>query len=149
VHFTINAPYHRSSKPRELPVSPTARIEQSGSGAFTPIRADSAYFDLFRLVVIRRCERPYYAVLDPRNQEMVALLLDSGADVKKATADGYTLLHFVVMCEHSHNLEMVALLLDHGADVNKVDLKGRSPLYAVSDGPKMASIRIMLEYGPL
>jgi hypothetical protein len=49
--------------PKILALSGSILLRESASGEFTPNHADSACFDLFRLVasdsaVIRRCERP-------------------------------------------------------------------------------------------
>ena len=74
--------------------------------------------------------------------EVVAYLMDNGADYNTATIDGFSLLTYVCMTDY---LYIVRLLLAHGADPNAADRQGDLPLeYALlyTDMPK-----ILLEAG--
>lgn len=72
-----------------------------------------------------------------RNLDSVRLLLDAGADINKAGADGATpLLLSLYSFETSSggiqvNLPIASFLLDHGAKVNAPDLAGYTPLHGV------------------
>ncbi len=56
---------------------------------------------------------------------MVKLLLDQGADISVADADGWTPLNAAASSGH---LEVVKLLLDQGADISVATSAGSTPL---------------------
>src|SRR5207249_12317545 len=55
----------------------------------------------------------------------VKVLIDAGADVKKAAVDGSDPL--IVAIQNGH-ADIALVLLDHGADPNHANLKGWTPL---------------------
>ena len=59
--------------------------------------------------------------------EVVALLLDRGADIKAKKDDGWTPLHLAAWS--NDNPEVVALLLDRGADIEAKDDWGSTAQY--------------------
>ena len=59
------------------------------------------------------------------HREIVALLLDHGADVKPTTTNGWTALHVAAI---AGDREIVALLLQQGADKTAKDTKGLRPI---------------------
>jgi ankyrin repeat protein len=71
----------------------------------------------------------------------VRALLDAGANVDEADADGITILSWAAI---SNRVEMAHLLIERGADVNHIDNKGMTPLlYAASidfGGSSMADL---------
>ena len=67
-----------------------------------------------------------------RMVEMVAVLIDAGADVNKESILGTPLMNAAT---NRWNIEIINLLLKYGADVNKTDKNGRTALfYAFSSG---------------
>ncbi len=62
--------------------------------------------------------------------ESVKVLIEAGADLKGAAADGSAPLLIAVINGH---YSLAKYLLDHGADPNQTDDKGRGPLYAAID----------------
>lgn len=71
----------------------------------------------------------------------VRALLDAGAKVDEADADGITVLSWAAIGDR---VEMARLLIERGADVNHVDKNGMTPLlYAASvdfGGPAMVDL---------
>ena len=74
------------------------------------------------------------------NPEVVALLLDRGADVQAANDEGETPLH------GAHQVEEVVLLLNHGADINVRDERGRTPLHNRAKGNREV-VALLLDRG--
>ena len=75
---------------------------------------------------------PLILSADWNNFMAVNLLLDHGADANIAAANGYTLLHKVVI---KGNQNLVKLFLEKNASVNTQNANGNSPLHtAVSNG---------------
>jgi succinate dehydrogenase flavin-adding protein (antitoxin of CptAB toxin-antitoxin module) len=75
---------------------------------------------------------------------IVQLLLDRGADVKAATEDGRTPLHWASARGH---LEVALLLLDRGADVKAADEDGRTPLHWASARGPLEVVQLLLDRG--
>ena len=61
-------------------------------------------------------------------KEAVEFLLENGADVNKASYQGYTPLHWTVL-QSDGKLSMVKRLVEAGANVNALDEKGNTPYY--------------------
>ena len=78
--------------------------------------------------------------------EMVAVLLDTGADIDRPGRDGLHPLHNAVAMGHK---DIVALLIQKGANVNSKDRLGRTPLYsfASTGGSDIVIARILLAAG--
>ena len=62
--------------------------------------------------------------------EVARLLIDAGANIEQADADGVTPLLAAVINEHA---ELAALLIDRGANVNASDWYGQTPLFCAVD----------------
>jgi len=78
------------------------------------------------------------------DRDIVRLLVDRGADVSSADADGKTPLH--IASERDH--EAVArLLVDWGADVSSADKYGRTPLHIASERGHGAVARLLVDRG--
>ncbi len=73
-----------------------------------------------------RCSTP----LAKASLDITKLLLDAGAHVEQADADGVTPLLMAVLNEH---LELATFLIERGAQVNVTDWFGESPLFAAVD----------------
>jgi ankyrin repeat protein len=82
------------------------------------------------------------------NPEVVALLLDRGADIHARNSTGcYMPLHLAV--QHNPNPEVVALLLDRGADIHAQTL-GLTTLHWAVGGvvnPKLEVVALLLDWG--
>lgn len=78
--------------------------------------------------------------------EVVALLLEAGADIDRPGRDGLHPLHNAVAVGHK---DIVALLIQKGANVNSKDRLGRTPLYsfAASRGSDIQIARMLLAAG--
>lgn len=88
-----------------------------------------------------------HAVLGDADAEMVAFLLDLGADPN--THDrllGWTALHYAV---RDGKQTIVALLLAHGADPEVEDVFGDTPLWRCVTGnsPSPTIMRLLIEHG--
>jgi len=62
--------------------------------------------------------------------DIVRLLLDAGANLEQADADGVTPLLIALMNEHA---EAASFLVERGANVNAMDWYGQSPLFVAVD----------------
>ena len=74
--------------------------------------------------------------------EVVKLLLEKGADLSVASADGWTPLNAAADSGH---LEVVKLLLDKGADVSVASADGWTPLYSVASNGHLEVVKLLLE----
>jgi ankyrin repeat protein len=78
-----------------------------------------------------------------RNESIVKILLDAGADVIKENVDGTTPLHFGVWLPKS---DLTRVMIARGADVNKQDADGFAVLHeAVYEG-NINQVRLLLEH---
>lgn len=62
--------------------------------------------------------------------EAAKVLLESGADINQADADGHTPLIIAILNNHD---DLAQMLIDRGADVNAPDKDGRTPLFTAVD----------------
>lgn len=85
----------------------------------------------------------YYACLKG-NRDIVALLLDSGADATCVNNRSETPLHAAA---RSGNKEILGKLLMSGADVNATDNEGRTPLLCVLDNKRTDAALFLIENG--
>jgi ankyrin repeat protein len=79
-----------------------------------------------------------------RDAAEVRRLLQSGADVKAAQADGATALHWAA---YHGDAELAVLLLDAGADVTAANRNGATPLWLAASHGDAAMIGALLENG--
>ena len=78
-----------------------------------------------------------------RFKDVVQLLLDAGADPRKADKDGDTPLIIASLCKYDQR-EVVQLLLHRGADPNKADKYGHTPLcMAAYNGHKDVALLLL------
>ena len=66
-------------------------------------------------------------VVSNGNIQFTKKLLERGADVNQADANGMTALHAVFMYADDNVVPIAKLLLDHGADRFRVDILGDTP----------------------
>ena len=78
------------------------------------------------------------------DEELVAWLVDHGADVNKATADGYTPL---IVASALGNRNLMQYLLEHGADINATTTNGESPLTLSFKSRDLDLCRYLIENG--
>jgi len=72
---------------------------------------------------------PLHCAVWKGHQEIVAFLLNAGADVNAHNSNerwGTTPLHAAA---HANQAAIAALLIKHGADLNAKDLNGKTPLH--------------------
>jgi uncharacterized protein len=72
----------------------------------------------------------------------VSLLIDVGADVNAADADGRTPLHHASSCGRT---DIVRILVQRGADLDAEDARGRTALHVASAGGHVDVVRLLLE----
>ena len=78
------------------------------------------------------------------HEQIVKLLLDSGADINKVTNGGFTPLTWAAV---KKNDKTVKLLLDSGADPNKVQENGLTPLYIAAFYGYDQIVKLLLDFG--
>lgn len=76
--------------------------------------------------------------------EILALLLDAGADIEAADRKGRRLIHWAILDEHEHVLKM---LLDRKVDVNTPDVRGRPPIYYAVESGAIGMFRLLAQRG--
>lgn len=79
-------------------------------------------------------------------KEAVDFLLENGADVNKASYQGYTPLHWTVL-QSDGKLSMVKRLVEAGADVNAVDSYGNTPFFYAVKYERYAMTEYLLKKG--
>lgn len=77
--------------------------------------------------------------------DLVAMLLEAGADVNARTAHGATPLHRVG--EAAWHIHMADRLLRGGADVNAVDQLGKTPLHYAAANGSMELVKYLVHVG--
>jgi ankyrin len=76
--------------------------------------------------------------------EVVAVLLQHGADVLAVTSEGMTALH---RAAYSGGADIARVLLQHGADVNASDVNGLTPLMSAVLGSNTECMQLLLDAG--
>jgi ankyrin repeat protein len=79
--------------------------------------------------------------------EVVALLLDAGADVNARNNNehwGTTPLHAAA---HANQASIAQMLIDHGADLKARDLTGQSPMHHTTFHKAKAVAKLIEKYG--
>jgi ankyrin repeat protein len=90
---------------------------------------------------------PLMWAISCRQREVLAYLLQKGANPNAKNSDGETALH-VAIYGRDRNADVVALLISHGADVNAKDRRGCSVLTcAKADPPAPQLVDILLKAG--
>ena len=80
------------------------------------------------------------------HQEVVALLLEAGADVNAQNHNehwGTTPLHAAA---HGNQAGIAQLLIEHGAEVNARDLNGKTPMHHTTFHNAKAVARVLQKY---
>ena len=79
-----------------------------------------------------------------RDNTLAAALIETGADVNLAQADGATALHWAA---YHGNVSLAGLLLDAGADASAANRNGSTPLWLAANQGDAAMIEALLEGG--
>ena len=88
----------------------------------------------------------HYAVTNGRT-EMIAYLLEQGADIDAADATGMTPLHVATVRHAPDRVKEVAQLLDAGANGAAQDSFGDTPLHSAAMHGKIKILNYLLERG--
>lgn len=89
-------------------------------------------------------ETPLLRALCEKHNEIVALLLSSGADPNLADQIGFSPL---MSASANGDVDMIEFLMRHGADPNQVSERGRTPMIAAVLSDQVATIRWWLAHG--
>lgn len=76
--------------------------------------------------------------------EVAQVLLEGGANVDRAEADGLTALHVAAW---SGNLDVCRLLLDWGAKVDTVNIREETPLHSAASMGYLSVVKLLVERG--
>jgi len=87
---------------------------------------------------------PLFAASFRGHAEVVAVLLEHGADASAKDAYGYTALHRAALMGHT---EVVALLLENGAEVPAIDGAGMTALHRGSRWGQEEVVQLLLDHG--
>ena len=86
------------------------------------------------------CRPPLLAAISHKNQNIVQMLLENGADIKtKCNINAWWVAYEV------HSEHILKLLLEHGADVNALNSDGESALLRASEWGQELIVRFLLE----
>jgi len=89
---------------------------------------------------------PLHCAVWKGHQEVVAFLLQAGADVNSQNENdhwGTTPLHAAA---HANQAAIAQLLINHGADVNAKDREGRTPLFHTTFHKAKAVAKLLEKY---
>lgn len=89
---------------------------------------------------------PLHCAVWKGEKEMVAFLLQAGADVNSHNTNdhwGTTPLHAAA---HANQASIVQMLLDHGADVNAEDMNGNTPMFHTTYHKATAAARVLTKH---
>ncbi|XP_011500897.1 PREDICTED: LOW QUALITY PROTEIN: serine/threonine-protein phosphatase 6 regulatory ankyrin repeat subunit B-like [Ceratosolen solmsi marchali] len=161
LHLAVSS---QNEKSVELLVSAGADINVTDHNLNTPlhIAVDAGLYDIVRILVeggadingmqsdhrhVDRVTFTNFSILSlaarTRNEPIVKILLDAGADVTKVNVDGTTPLHFGVWLRTS---DLTRAMIARGADVNRQDADGFAILHeAVYEG-NIHQVRMLLEH---
>lgn len=91
---------------------------------------------------------PLHCAVWKGHQQVVALLLEAGADVNAQNENdhwGTTPLHAAA---HANQASIAQLLIDSGADVNATDREGRTPMFHTTFHKARAVVKMLERYNP-
>lgn len=86
---------------------------------------------------------PLHCAVWKGHQQVVALLLEAGADVNAHNENdhwGTTPLHAAA---HANQASIAQLLIDHGADVQAKDREGRTPMFHTTFHKARAVVKVL------
>ena len=89
---------------------------------------------------------PLHCAVWKGHQQVVALLLEAGADVNAQNENdhwGTTPLHAAA---HANQAAIAQLLIDHGADVQATDREGRTPMFHTTFHQARAVAKVLETY---
>jgi len=88
---------------------------------------------------------PLHVASEAGNEQVVAVLLEAGANVRVASEGGSTPLHFAAM---SGSGETIEALVDHGADVDAREFAwGQTPLMYAAARNRVEAVKVLLGRG--
>jgi len=89
---------------------------------------------------------PLHVAVKLDRRDVVAALLDKGADIHATTTDdyGHTALHVAAACGRS---ELIVVLLAAGADIDARDKNGSSPLIVAARSCQSHALAVLLDSG--
>ena len=81
---------------------------------------------------------------EKKRRDISKTLLDKGADVKKSSTDGKTILHSAASLD---DWQFLNILFDYNPDINAKDVNGITPLLSAIDKSAIRSAGILIEKG--
>jgi ankyrin repeat protein len=81
-----------------------------------------------------------------QNEELVAYLLNHGANVNLATYESIPPLSFAAS-DYTDNPRILDMLLEHGATVNKQDMFGKTALMEAIGADQVNGVKVLLDHG--
>ncbi|KAI0545222.1 hypothetical protein F4679DRAFT_485269 [Xylaria curta] len=91
--------------------------------------------------------KPLYLAVELGSPDIVALLLQAGADVESFNASSQECSTALQRAVDGDRMEIAELLLKHGADVNSIDPRGRTPLLTAIKNRTPEMVELLLRYG--
>src|SRR5881296_1498316 len=136
-----NEPVHFTT-----PFSPSVRGSRERGGRSADFLCKALFLLIFGLAATSlAAEKPSLAdAAEHRNRTLLRTLLDSGADVNAAQADGTTALHWAV---YNDDAETAALLVKRGANVNAANRYGVPPLSLACTNGNADMVKLLLDAG--
>lgn len=98
------------------------------------------------VVLLINGSTPLHCATWKGHQEIVAFLLDAGADVNAQNRNehwGTTPLHAAA---HANQAAIAQLLIEHGADINAQDLNGKTPMHHTTFHRAKAVAKLLQKY---
>ena len=120
--------------------------------------ADFGYIDILRCLIENGVDinsfsadncncTPLMKAVENGDKDVVAFLIDHGANVTIKDKCGYTALHRACIIYHDCSPEVLSCLIENGADVNLSTDKNRTPLMTACEYGHVNTVTFLIEHG--